>query len=30
VLDHDKKIVMKKIGAEKLSEVMEHLMENGS
>ncbi|HLF62922.1 MAG TPA: redoxin domain-containing protein [Saprospiraceae bacterium] len=30
ILDKDKKIIMKKIGAEQLPEVMDRLMENGS
>jgi len=30
VLDEDKTIVMKKIGAEQLPEVLDHLLENGS
>jgi thiol-disulfide isomerase/thioredoxin len=30
ILDHEKRIVMKKIGAEKLGEVMEHIKETGS
>jgi thiol-disulfide isomerase/thioredoxin len=30
ILDKDKKIIMKKIGADQLSEVMDRLMENGS
>jgi thiol-disulfide isomerase/thioredoxin len=30
ILDKDKKIIMKKIGAEQLREVMDKLMENGS
>ncbi len=30
ILDKDKKIIMKKIGADQLAEVMDRLMENGS
>ena len=30
VLDRDKKIIMKKIGAEQLSEVMDRLLQSGS